>query len=470
MVAIPFPTTTAPGTFAERGGRLVNAYVDKLDDGRNVWRRVAGLRRILNIAAHVKARGFIEVNGTLYVAMKDRLYTVVDNGDGAYTASDVAALAGEDKVYFARNNKSPTPDVVAVTDGTAYVVTPSSVAGYPDADVGAPNSVTFQGGYFIFSYGNARMRHTALNDTAINTLDTAFAESRPDGLLRVVPDGDSIVAFGNSSLEIWRNSGEETGFAYARSSVIDKGLISAAAITGHEPGSANAITWVADDASVYRLQGNQAVKVSTPAIDALIRRVSDKSTISACVYVQDGHPCAAISCDDWTLVYDERTTSWFYRQSRNLNRWRVTETVRAFGLWIAGDLTTGNLYAIDPDYQREGDDPLVVTIESAGMSAFPKRATLQSLTFDILAGTGLAPGEIPIQTAPRVMLSWSLDGGNIWGVPLHREIGGQAGYVQQVKVNTGGLISDRGFKARVSFSDPVRFALFSGDLAFKQVN
>ena len=464
MVAVPFPKTSAPGKFAESGGRLVNAYVEKLDDGRMKISGAAGIRAIIETVAHSHCRGMIEINGVVLAALDDRLYTVAKSG-GAYIITNIGAFSGSKSVYFARNNKSPTPDIVAVTDSTAFVIDMSTGASsYPDSDVGSPNSVTFLGGYFIFSYGNARMRASGLNDTSINTLDTAFAESKPDGLLRVVAQGKNTFAMGSQTIEIWVNSGNANGFPFSYLDTTPRGLAGADAVAGFENEWSNTIIFAGNDGVVYKLNGYVAEPISSPPVSKALERLADKSTLKAVVYAHEGHSIWALSCADWTWCYDLSTGSWFERKSHGTNVWRASASVKCFGKWVIGDSATGKFGVIDPDYHFEFGDPLVAKSVSATMSGFPVRAVPSRLVLDIMAGTGQADGPDPIATNPQCSISWSKDGGVTFSSPVLREMGRQGQYKKVVAVNRLGMASAKGIQICVEVSDPVAFSLFGGDL------
>lgn len=464
MVGVPFPKTSAPGKFAESGGRLINAYVEKLDDGRMKISGAAGIRAIIETVAHSHCRGMIEINGVVLAALDDRLYTVAKSG-GAYIITNIGAFSGSKTVYFARNNKSPTPDIVAVTDSTAFVIDMSTGASsYPDADVGSPNSVTSIDGYFVFSYGNARMRSTGLNDTSINTLDTAFAESKPDGLLRVLAIGRYLFAFGSQTIEAWQNTGNPVGFPFSRLETIPRGLASADAVAGHESEWSNTIVFAGNDNVVYRLNGLVAEPLSSPSVAKALERLDDKTTLRAIVYAHEGHAIWALSSPDWSWCYDMSTGSWLERESYGSNRWRASASVKCFGKWVIGDSATGKFGVIDPDYHFEFGDPRVVTIISATMSGFPVKAIASRLVLDIMAGVGVADGPEPIATNPQCSISLSKNGGATFGNPIRREIGRQGQYNRVVSVNRLGMACAKGIQIRIEISDPVAFSLFGGDL------
>src|SRR6185312_4886936 len=200
MTAIPFPRTSAPGQRPhESAGRLINAYHEPLANGavsKDSWRRAPGLRAF-GTSANSGFRGAILNGNSLYTAWSGR--ASIFDSTGAET--DIAALGGTKKVFWAVNNKSPTPDVVVVDpDNGASIVTSSSIVSYTDADLPAVNSCDFQDGYFFFTTGDGRCFSSALNDTAINALDEVGAQGKRDGLIRVVAFSDLYLC-GTLSIE-----------------------------------------------------------------------------------------------------------------------------------------------------------------------------------------------------------------------------------------------------------------------------
>lgn len=464
MPTVPFPIASAPGTYAESGGRLVNAYAEKLADGRIKRSRVPGIRQIAELSSFHHCRGLIDINGTVIAALDNRIVTITESA-GAYTITNLGTFSGTDTVYFARNNKSPTPDIVAVTDGTAFLIsTTTGVSSYPDSDVGSPNSVTFLGGYFIFSYGNARMRASGLNDTAINTLDTAFAESKPDGLSRVVAIGKNLLACGPSTIEVWPNTGNATGFPFSYLDTVPRGLANAEAIAGFENDFGNIIVFAGSNNVVYKLDGLTPVPISSPSVSKALERITDRTSLRACVYSHEGHDIWALSSDEWTWCFDLSTESWFERESYDSTRWRASCSVKSFNSWVVGDNETGKFGVIDQDEAFEFGSPLTATVISATMSGFPARAAMTRLDLDIMSGTGTASGTDPIQVDPQASVSWSRDGGVTFGSPVLRAMGKQGEYNRQVRVNRLGTATAKGAQIKVSVSDPVPFSLFSGEL------
>lgn len=470
MVAVPFPTITAEGKFSESGGSLINAYIEQLPDGRVARKRVPGLREISTSASYVGCRGVLAYNGTLIVARGSRLSQIIPIA-GAYSEIDLGALPGTGPVFFARNNKSPTPDIVAVSDSVAYLISLSSPpSAYPDSDVGSPNSVASIAGYFIFSYGDGRMSASSLNDTAVSTLDYATAETRPDGLLRVVQIERDILAFGVTSYEIWTNTGEPVGFPLSYRDTLDVGLASPTGVAGFEAEGAGQTLFVASDNTVRLLNGYQPQRVSTHVIERRIEAIGDKSELRAHFYMHSGHPVWALTSSEWTLCYDIVSGSWYERKSYGRDNWRGAYTTKVFGGWACGDAVSGQVYLIDESYHKEANDPLVFEVSSATMSGFPTRARWSSLDIDIMIGVGVAGRDAPIETDPKCVVRLSRDGGATFGAGLTRSIGEQGEYGRNVRFTGAdlGSVSQKGAQIKVSVSDPVPVSLFGADSTFQR--
>src|SRR6478609_11536407 len=179
----------------ESGGRLINCFVESLGEtGPSKFKivRVPGMKT-WGTTSLTNFRCALMVDNTLYAAFSGKVHTWTGPGPGA---SPTGGLPGDDPVFWARD-MATTPNVVVVSpDNGAFVVAGGAVAAYPDVDVGSPNSVCYLKGRFVFSYGSGLMRQTGLNTTAINTTESATAESKPDLLYRVIAVGDTLLACG----------------------------------------------------------------------------------------------------------------------------------------------------------------------------------------------------------------------------------------------------------------------------------
>lgn len=466
MVSIPFPLSTAPGQNPqESAGRLINCFAEPL--GKTAiagarWTRSPGYTTF-GTSARTGCRGIIQIGGTLYAAFNGQLEKWTSSG-GAST--NVGALTGTKKVFFFRNNKTPTPDqfIVDPQNTAAFTFTSSSVSSYPDVDLPAVNAGCAYDGYGVFTTGAGQIWATDLNSTAVNALSFAKAESNPDGLLRPIPWATRLLAFGTRTIEVWTNAGTSP-FPLERVAIIPRGLRGRYAVAGHEDGFQRALIFVGDDNAVYSLDGYTPTKVSPPDLDRLIQSITDDDDLEACCYVANGHGFWELSSSSWTWVYHTNTGNWHERRKYLGLRSRATTTHNGFGKWLCGDTESGNILEITPDSYDEVGDPLRMRIETGPVSQFPYRTKVARTDFLCTMGAGDITGEDPTATNPQCDVSWSNDGGVSWGNPLSREIGRQALADRQVTYRRIGLTGVQGRRYRLDFSAPVPFSWLGGDMS-----
>lgn len=464
MPAIVFPATSAPGRgFGEGGGRLINAYVEAPpEQGRNtlIHRRVPGLLQYGQFStSHVNVRGAILVGSTLYVAVDGFVLSVVNIVGAPPVVTQIGALAGTDRVIFARNNKTPTPDVVAVCNDGVFVVT-GSVSSYPDGDLPSSNSVTILDGYFVFTQAVGTFYTSGINSTSINAAHFATAESAPDGLVRGVAFRRMLLLFGTGTTEVWLNTANPTGVPFSRAEVIQRGLAGAGAVSGFEPGGPDALLFVGDDFRVYQLEGYSLRPVSTPDVERAIADIADKTTLDACVASAEGHHFWHLTSASWTWVYDLTTRQWHERASQGQANWRARFSVQAFNRWLVGGAGRV-LWEYSAREQTEAGEPLRFSVTSKPTGAFPNRIAVPRADFDLRVGVGSEVGT-PTQQDPQIEIEWSDDGGVTWAGPLLRSIGRQGDFKRRIRVHRTGRTGPIGRMWRVSTADAVDVALLGG--------
>jgi hypothetical protein len=457
-VAIPIPKSSAPGVRPqESAGRIINGFVEPLSETAPspiVHRRAAGLKS-WGTTSRSGFRGAVEIDGVFYAAFSGQLEKWTSGAGGAST--NVGALTGTSKGFFAFNNASPRDKVFVSPDGDIAIFTPTSVTNsYPDGDLPAVNSVCAIAGYLVFTTGNGRAYASDLNSTAINALSFGAAEAKADGLTRGIAYDGNLFLFGPQSLEIWQDVGT-TPFPFQRSTVVQRGLAGPYCVAGHEDGFGRALCWVGDDNAVYRLNGYTPDKISSPDLDGLIEAVTDKSLLTMSVFISRGHAYIVLSSSTWTWVFDLNNGTWAERISYNLTRARMIGGCKAFTTkWLCGDVSTGNVHEITNTVAQEVGSPFRWRLESGPVEKFPTGARVGRADFGFVTGVGIASGTDPIQTDPTVELSWSDDGGNTWSSPIQRKLGRQSiarGLVSLVSCT--GKSSWNGRRWRLDIADPV---------------
>jgi hypothetical protein len=442
---------------AEPLGKVVEAD-KKTAPPQIVWRKVPGLA-LFAASSQTGHRGSILVDNTLYAAWSGKVSRFDSTGaESVLTGS----LTGTEKVFWARNNKS-TPDVVCVAPGTgAFTVTTASVSSFADIDVGAPNSVSFMDGYFIFTYGDGTLQASGLNDVTINTLDKTKEQSKTGGLTRGLAFNGQHYAMGPTFGAVYTNTANPVGYPFTRSYVLQRGLLSPYAIAGHEDGFGSSLIWVADDNSVVQANGTpNPLKISPPDLDRLIAAVVNKSTLEAFVYIAQGHPKWVLKCPAWCWEFDLGSKKWNERASYLSPTWRAVASCYAFGKWIVGDAALGRLlYVSDTAYDEYGS-PLVFHIESGPVQGFPSRTRVARADFNFVTGVGNALGSDPTDTDPQVGITWTQNLGVTWGNEVIRPLGRQA-TPSRVMVLRTGMTGNQGRRWRLKASANIKIEFLGG--------
>lgn len=468
MAEIAWPSGTAPGVHSgEAGGRLINVYAEKAAEGSRSqlrWPRAPGLR-LRFTTPETEARGAIDVGGVLYVVSGDKAYSVIKSGSSYNVTELTGTVGGSGPVFIARNMKSPIPDVLIVHSAgmSSIDISGSSVSSFSDGDLPSIIDITWLDGYFFVISGAGKVFASAINDTTFSSVDNATAEAQPDGLYRCVPIARDLGLFGLSTVEIWTNTGNPTGFPFTRGTVIPVGLKGPNAIAGFEPGFSASVGFVANDNTVRLLEGYAPRRISgdQPLLERLIEAEADATSIECSVYVSAGHACLVVQGSSWAFVYDLTTGRWHERRSYGDTRWRAHFGINVFDEWLTFDRDSGKVFKVDQTYPSEDDQRLVAEMWSNIAHRFPGRFFVKRASFDFLTGVGLSTGIEPIQTAPVVRISWSDDGGRSWSNALTRDLGGE-GNLTQIDIFRAGLTGRNGRMWRWEVSDPVDVSFHGG--------
>lgn len=467
MTAIPFPQSSAPGERPqESAGRLINCYAETRGDAGTVWHRVRGASVFGGAnppALNGVYRGGTVVGGLLYAAMGGKLTTLTEGA----IANELGNLPGSEKIFIARNNRAPTPQLAVIADGTPFqVVNAANLQAYADPDVGSPNAVCFHDGYFMFTYGDGTIQASLVNDLAINPLHKTTAESNPDGLFRPWSYQGQLYAGGPNTIEVFGPPVNATGFPLTRIGYhITPGLIGQHAIAGFEPEWGYAPIYVASDRTVRLLRGYDTEKISPPELDVLLQAVPDPGDLCASVYTAQGHGFWQLTSADWTWVFAMTNRKWHERRSYLQTKSRLTQSINFNDQWLIGDADASQLLVMDHALHTEADAPVVVELTSEDAGAFPRRFEVPRAEFLFDTGVGIATGTDPIQTDPEVLISWSNDGGGTWSTPYLRKLGRQGKTGARVFVGPTGLTGPRGRRWKVTMSAPVHFGLLGGDMS-----
>ena len=388
-------------------------------------------------AGTTRVRGMISALG--------KIFAVVGNVVFDYdVASDTLTNRGfipDGDVTMAKNRTQ-----VAITAGSRYFIVDAStrteVTGLAFADIG---SVDFISNVFALSeVSGGKVAITALLDgTTLDALDFREAEARPDELRRIIANGGVLWLFGETTTELWNDTGNgDFPLAPLSSTVIEKGIQNVNSVTRLD----NTVFFVSGEPRVYRMEGFTPQRVSTHAVEAAIERSSSDVTCFAFQY--EGHEFFVVRLEDreaW--VYDAATNMWHERSSGIGTPWQITATCFHEGKWYGGT-STGNIVEFGGTNER--NFPLRRTAVSAPFRADGNLFTANALEARVDTGVG-----------STVLMRFSTDGRTFTPV-RSRSAGGVGNYGQRVRWNGLGQHSE--IAVELSCADDTDFAIFEASI------
>lgn len=422
--------------------------------GLAVWTTLAG----------GAVRGMIRFSATqCFAVCGANVYSITNAGVSTLIGT---IGAGSGPVSMASNGV-----VVMLVDGSAtgYVITlPGTVAPIVSASFTGADKVDFIDGYFVFNKtGTGQFQTTQIYSTAIDSLDFATAEGSPDNLLSLIVDHREIWLFGETTTEVWFNSGN-TDFPFERiqGAFIEQGCAAKHSVAKMD----NSVFWLsADDRGqgmVQRAQGYRPQRVSTHALEFAIASYSRIDDAVAYTYQQEGHSFYVISFPTAgaTWVFDASTNLWHERAWRDpsngaYGRHRSMCHMAFAGENLVGDWQNGKIYRLDLDVFTD-DGALIPRVRTCPHIAKNMDwMFFSSLQVDMQTGVGLTTGQ---GSDPKAMLTCSDDGGHSWGVEMWAPIGKIGERKSRVKWRRLGKSRDRVF--RVVVTDPVRVVMIGAEI------
>jgi hypothetical protein len=457
MTALPIALRTNQSKYSFAGeAQLINAYAEQ--QGVDAKAPLAVLPAygltLERAVTDTPCRGMIYLDDLdcIYTVHSTSVYKVTQSG----AATRIGTIPGSDIVQISRN-QAVSPQVSIHCAAGEFFIQNDVVTRVTDSDLPAAISQDHLGGFTIYGIADRRFFISGINACdQIDGTDYATAEQSADPLVRVKADGD-LFLFKRKQTEQWRNTGNADFPFEPLPSVIKHGLLAPEAVTSFD----NTLLFVGEDKVVYRVAGTGTVtRVSTHGIERNIVNEADQSSIIAFAFAGEGHLFAAITGSDWTRCYDSATQTWHSRESYQSGRWRARFPVQAWGKVIVGDAMSGNLYYLDKDAFTEAGDPLIWGMDSPTFHLFPNGGVMDALHIDCATGYATTSGQ---GSNPKMMLSWSVDGGATW--KGHRELS-LGGYGNRVRVTTRrlGRFGPKGVTFRIRVSDPVVRSIIALDL------
>ena len=433
--------------------RLVNLYPEMIEDPAARESRAVGyFTHCPGFTAYATLTGAVRglhvaSNGVLYAVAGATLYSVVGG-----VATSLGTLSTSSGPVSMVDNRLQ----LAIVDGTAgYTLTFSSNAFATIADADFPNGahqIVYQDTYgIVIDPDTQRFYISSQNDfTTWDALDFASAEGAPDDAIALISDHRELWIFGESSAEVFYNSGAaDFPFERVAGATIEHGCAAVHSVAKLD----NTVFWLGQDSNgtgvVWRADGYRPQRVSTHAIEYLLAEDGALSVARAWTYQQAGHSFYVLSITDRALVYDASTGLWHERAgflAGTYTTYPATCHAAYEGKNIVGT-AAGTLYELDNEAHTYGSQERRWLRSWRHANSEMSRVIYHRLTLD--ARTGEAGGQ--------VMLRWSDDGGNTWSNEQWASLGAIGEYATRVDWRRLGAGRDRVFE--VSGADAVAVEL-----------
>jgi len=364
-----------------------------------------------NRGSHVKNGIYYFLNGEVLY----RLERAVTNNIETFTSTVLGTIPGSERASFSDNGTQ----LMVVAGGEGYIINEANLPVFElitDAGFkanGVPKQVVFIDSFFLVTTDSKKFIRSDSNDgTSWSALNFFTAEADPDDIVAPIIFKNQAFILGSETIEVFQDVAGS--FQRISGMIIDKGLFAPFGIAK----TSNSFMFVGggvnESPSIWSVSGNSAQKVSTTAIDAVLRRFSQED-IEACFamsYAQSGAFFISFTFPEITFVFDTVTNKWHERGSRITTetgsivnaRWRANSLQTAYNKVICADSIDGRIGILSLDTHEEYENIITRTFSMPAIQNGMNSFSISELELTMESGTGLA-GE----DAPVVRLSVSKD-------------------------------------------------------------
>lgn len=447
--------SNAARNYQAGAARLTNCFAEEQgQEGNSVW-IIYGSDGLANFGSPLPGGGIRELlaSGQTLYAVSGRLLHSVNLGG---SASVLGGIPTDGHAYMRQNRRVP-PQFGIVSDGLYYVVQDGVLTQVQDEDLPPPSSLAWLDGFGILPTQNGEFYITGLDEfSTIDGLDFGVCESKADETLRAETLGREVIFFGAQSIEFHANTGD-ADFPIERQQAIGIGCLAARSVCVVEAPDSETLIWAAPDHTVRKLSGYSGVTISTPEISEWIKNLAEAGRadeLEGDAWAAAGRFFYALSCADWTKVFDSKTGAWHDRKSFGRSNWRVSRVARFGSRLIAGDRATGQLYEMKNTIYDEAGEPLVSEIVTPHVTAPPYPIQFNSVVVSVATGVGVNSLN-QHEYDPKLIFDWSDNDGESWSAPRERSLGMLGHKVQRISFNSLGTCYSRGRVFRLRVSAPV---------------
>ena len=384
----------------------------------------SGDSKNINRGSHVKSGFPYFLNGeTLF-----RLDRAIDvEGEEVFTLVALGVIPGTNRASFADNGKQ----LIVITDGEGWIIDETSGTPFQiitDAGFkanGVPEQVVFIDSFFLVTTNSKKfIRSDANNGLSWNALNFFTAEADPDIIVAPIIFKNQAFIAGRETIEVF----QDLAGVFQRISgfIIDKGVFAPFGIIKTSDSFMFIGGGVNESPAIWALAGNTVEKVSTTAIDAVLRMFSTEEIDAAFAwsYAQSGAYFVGFTFPDRTFVFDTVSGKWHERKSQITTprgqvvtaRWRMNSMVTAYNRVIVGDAVDGRIGNLDLDTFTEYEREIIRTFTTMPFNNQTASFAVTKIEATMESGVGGIAN-------PEIRMSISSDGGKKFKDELSRGFG-----------------------------------------------
>lgn len=400
-----------------------------------------GVPGTVQVGSLTNIRGTHNAWGVLYVVAGSKLYRVSSSG----AATELGDVGNDGLPADMTHNIA---ELLCVSGGNGYTVQKGTTtfAGITDTDFPDAAKCDFLDGYgMLLEKESGRFWFTSIDDfETISGIDFATAEGAPDALVSMIVDHRELWLFGETSTEVWFNSGDATN-PFQRQTFVERGCKGV-----HSPAKLdNTVFWLGEDGVVYRADEYRPMRTSNHGIEHLIQNTTVDPIGFA--YNAGGHAFYQLNFPgELTVVYDAATQLWHRRKAHGQDDCAYHYHAHCYGRdYVGGD----KLYYLDDSkYQHNGDE--LDRIRTIGPFRVEKFTKMESLTALFETGENSDP-----VNEQKVFLEISDDAGKTFERVGEASVGVQGQYTTEVKWNALGGFYDGQRVIKITMTDNAKYAL-----------
>ncbi|WP_020208282.1 packaged DNA stabilization protein [Gilvimarinus chinensis] len=402
-----------------------------------------GIEEVFPDAGGGVGRGAWVMNGVPYFVSDTKLYRIdraFDAGGAeSLTRVEIGDIDGNVRVSMASIKNQL---VIVVPGGKSYLYTEGGTLDeITDPDFNGPaNDVVAVDSYFVFcKTGTNEIFHSQINQGGDYSALDRTAVNQASEVVGLQVYQNQLIALGRNVMVPYRNVGaSEFAFDPQPGAVVDSGIAAVHA----KSASRGSFVYIGggenEELGVWVFNGGSPAKISDESIDYLLQNATAEEIQEAYAirHSQGGADFVAFTVGKRTLVYDFVASGlsgqkvWHERSSRIpvgadkfSIQWRVSSVVQAYNRVFVNDILDGRIGRLDDDVYTEYGINIHRVITTVPFQQAGVRTRVSQIEAYFDAGN---------DSADRVALSWSDDGGYTWSNPLLRGLGALGEYGRRV--------------------------------------